>query len=436
MILSCKDQNSSGDIDSDLYNVTETSSEQLPESDLVDSNNLDENSKEKALSALNEISNETAWSLFGFRGLTPPEKPIIIQEVSQDFLKRILGEYITTSGMDTVYEKDENLYKYLGFLDSEDELKNIYIDVIVEQIPGLYSLKTGIIHIVADHKEISISDALLLAFAQGMAIQENHFQISNHHFSHLMNRDALLAIDSLSIGDSLLSIGFYGSNRFPEANIDELHINKSGDVFENSPTIVQQIFLFPFTFGVEFVHSLRLLGGWEEVNSAYIELPNSSTEIIHPQKYIEGFDPKVISINNFSRRLPDNWKFIQDGVWGEFLLLLWLGSNLDGENAARASTGWLGDKYALIENEDSGEQAIAFAIEWENNSEADEFVQLLSDSLEKSNYKDASDNKGSLKQPVQRFVEMKKNKSRVLLIVSTNQESAKLLMQKFVQLMD
>jgi len=444
IILSCKDQNLAGDANSSLSDVAETSTQEFPDSNLEDSNNPDsensensENSSERDISALNEISNETAWSLFGFRGLTPPEEPIIVQEVSQEFLGRILNEYISTSGMDTVYEEDERLYKFLGFLEPEDKLKNIYIDVMTEQIPGLYSLKTGIIHIVADHKQISISDALLLAFVQGLAIQENHFQIANQHFSYLMNRDALLAIDSLSIGDSLLSIGFYGSNRFPEANIDELQINKSGDVFENSPTIVQQLFLFPFTFGIEFVHSLRLLGGWGEVNGAYTDLPKSSTEIIHPQKYIEGFNPEVISINNFSRRLPDNWEFIQDGVWGEFLLLLWLGSNLDGENAAKASTGWLGDRYVLIQNENSGDQAIAFATQWESNSEADEFVQLLSDSFKNSDFDmSTSTGKGVLNQPINRFFEIKRNKARVLLIVSTDEDSAELLMQKFDQVMN
>jgi len=446
LILSCNNEKDSLEVDSvsvslEVDSVIPVFSND-PVDNLNDSQNLDSDKsskltiKQSFISALNEISNETAWFLFGFRGLIPPEEPFLVQEVSQDLFKRIRGEDIKTGSMDIVYEKDEKLYKFLGFLDPKDKLGSIYLNLITEQIPGFYSLTTGLIHVVADTEEIAINDALLLAFVQGLAMQESHFQISNQRSSVLDNRDTLLSIDALSIGDSLLSIGFYGSNRFPEANLDELRINKSGDVFQNAPTIVQQMFLFPFTFGIEYVHALRLIGGWGEVNSAYSRLPHSSTEIIHPQKYIERFTPNIISINNFSRNIPENWKLIQSDVWGEFLLLLLLGANMDGENAAKASSGWLGDKYALIQNEISGNQSLVLALEWESNLEAEEFIQFLSGSLDKLNFNGESNWKGILQHPVERFVVIEKNKSMVLLIISSEEESADSLMREFDERME
>ena len=47
-----------------------------------------------------------------------------------------------------------------------------------------------------------------------------------------------------------------------------------------------------------------------------------------------------------------------------------------------------------------------------------------------------STGKGVLNQPIKRFFEIKRNKARVLLIVSTDEDSAELLMKKFDQVMN
>ena len=64
-------------------------------------------------------------------------------------------------------------------------------------------------------------------------------------------------------------------------------------------------------------------------------------------------------------------------------------------------------------------------------------MQLLSDSFKNSDFDmSTSTGKGVLNQPIKRFFEIKRNKARVLLIVSTDEDSAELLMQKFDQVMN
>jgi hypothetical protein len=133
------------------------------------------------------------------------------------------------------------------------------------------------------------------------------------------------------------------------------------------------------------VQAVYAQGGFEKVDAAYEDLPISTEQIIHPDKYLTG-EPRL------SPELPEiklppekGWDVVYENTFGEFLLRTWLESlGATGTPAANAAAGWAGDTYALLED-DSGNTAMVARVDWDTpQSDATEFVNTLTEALSAS----------------------------------------------------
>jgi len=140
---------------------------------------------------------------------------------------------------------------------------------------------------------------------------------------------------------------------------------------------------FPYQHGTAFVRSLHDRGNWAEVNRAYANLPLSSEQILHPEKYLAGERPQEVHPPALEGSLGEGWRPLANdtlGEWGTYLLLGY-SADLDAQlldgTALSAAQGWGGDRYLVYYQEATQQTLLAALWRWDNDPEAVEFHQAL-----------------------------------------------------------
>jgi hypothetical protein len=140
---------------------------------------------------------------------------------------------------------------------------------------------------------------------------------------------------------------------------------------------------FPYQHGRAFVQALHDRGNWAEVNRAYTNLPLSSEQILHPEKYFGGERPQDVRPPALEGLLGAGWRLVASdtlGEWGTYLLLGYsadLDSQLLDGAALYAAQGWGGDRYQVYVEEASDRVMLAALWRWDSEPEAVEFLQAL-----------------------------------------------------------
>lgn len=121
------------------------------------------------------------------------------------------------------------------------------------------------------------------------------------------NRDASLAVRGVTEGDPNSLDALYQQRcRENWSCLDGPERDGAAGGLTGVDEALYVRFAMPYTIGPDFVAALREAGGWETVNAAYGNPPESTEQVIHPRKYAT--DPPV------EVTVPDR----SDGSWGRF----------------------------------------------------------------------------------------------------------------------
>jgi len=149
--------------------------------------------------------------------------------------------------------------------------------------------------------------------------------------------------------------------------------------------LVKQLTLH-YGMGMTFVLELRREndGSWDQVNAAFSDLPASTEQILHPEKYMaeERDMPVVFELPNIPEMLPGDWNVLMGDVMGEYGFLCMLEEVFAGRRSAQqiatqASEGWGGDRYAVYQDDKNPEIAsLVWATSWDTEEDAIEFFRV------------------------------------------------------------
>ncbi len=155
-------------------------------------------------------------------------------------------------------------------------------------------------------------------------------------------------------------------------------MNSQYAVFNSAPLFMQESLLFPYGYGAAFLQKAWIkTPSWDSINKIYADLPASTEQIMHPEKYLTERDqPKAVKIDDPAVLVGKGWKTIYKNVLGEFSLGLFLRLHLDEEPGRKAATGWGGDEVLLLEN-GSGEAGAYIATVWDTPDDADKFFNAM-----------------------------------------------------------
>jgi len=140
---------------------------------------------------------------------------------------------------------------------------------------------------------------------------------------------------------------------------------------------------FKYVDGENFVNYLLELGGWGLVNEAYRNMPTSSEQILHPEKYLSGEIPLQVDARDLDDILGGDWRHLTTETLGELTtqMILGYGENylvqLDTETAENAAAGWGGDSYQVFYRGKSNQYILSVHWRWDNIDDAIEFWDAM-----------------------------------------------------------
>ena len=261
-------------------------------------------------------------------------------------------------------------------------LPDVLISVRPHQAAGIYVPEQEQLYVATGLQESSTDDQALLAHSYIHALQDQHFDLGAMD-ARAATTDATLAIRSLAKGDAMLLTAFYRYGDPATADweyLSELVLQAEQPGYGAELDLVEawaRLQRFPYWEGHHFADALFQAGGWEVINSAYINPPRSTEQVLHPDRYLEGQDsPVYVTVPDLGTILDGGWTPLLQDTLGEFVTGLYLESLLPEETAWRAADGWGGDTFVVWEHEE-GERLLVWRTIWDSTAEATEFEQAL-----------------------------------------------------------
>jgi hypothetical protein len=265
--------------------------------------------------------------------------------------------------------------KKLGLVPSDFQYRQFIIGLLTEQVAGYYDPKAQQFYL-ADWIDLQ-GQLPVMAHELTHALQDQHFDLRRFEKWPKDDADGELAAHSLIEGDAMMTMMRY-ILRKPE-RLTEFNQAMSGtaatasEKIDSAPRALRETLLFPYEQGGQFVARLYARGGWKQVSQSFTDLPQSTEQILHADKYFAREAPVKVEMPDISKQLGKGWKRIDydnSGEWSYYLILdEYLKSASESEKAA---AGWGGDRYALYEGP-KGEVMLAQLTTWDTEKDANEF---------------------------------------------------------------
>jgi hypothetical protein len=122
------------------------------------------------------------------------------------------------------------------------------------------------------------------------------------------------------------------------------------------------------------VQRAQLGGGWQAIDDVYDSMPESTEQILHPQKYEAREHPVPVALpDDLAGQLGTGWSVPLEDTFGELELGIWLReAGIDQATAATAADGWGGDRLAVVEGPD-GAWGVVLETAWDSAADATAF---------------------------------------------------------------
>jgi hypothetical protein len=266
---------------------------------------------------------------------------------------------------------DQKEMQKLGLIPKDFPLDTYIVDLLSEQIAGLYDSKS---------KEFYIADWIpaedqreVMAHELTHALQDQYFHLDSWRDAAKPNEDAELARDAVLEGSATAAMLDYGLHQqgMSLASLGDLDLSGMlGDLDDSplmakAPPFLRDDLTFPYVAGADFAqHVLLLRGGWSGIHTLFENPPVSTQQILHPDLYLNHVRPEAVDLPDLTAKLGPGWKKLDANVLGEFGVLEVLKQFLGEQRAKPLAAVWDGDRFAIYEQgavpsptTHSGEQA-------------------------------------------------------------------------------
>jgi hypothetical protein len=187
--------------------------------------------------------------------------------------------------------------KKLGLAPSDFQYRALMVRLLTEQVAGYYDPKTREFHL-ADWIDLN-GQKPIMAHELTHALQDQHFDLRRFEHWPKGDSDAELAAHSLIEGDATLAMALYVASN-PLRTLAFLKslvgTGMSTEELDKAPRALRESLLFPYQEGTDWTRSLYKQGGWDRVSKAFTDLPQSTEQILHPEKYFAHEAPVKVTL--------------------------------------------------------------------------------------------------------------------------------------------
>ncbi|RLI35835.1 hypothetical protein DRO53_00155 [Candidatus Bathyarchaeota archaeon] len=272
------------------------------------------------------------------------------------------------------WELAQQEYEALYMVSPGQNVKELLEEFYGSALLGYYDTEKNEIVVVKGEEEAM--DRNVLAHELTHALLDQYYPETFELEYELTDKD--LAVSAVLEGDAELVEELFGS----QLSGCELNLKAKPAV----PLAIIYLQVFPYFEGYNFVKYLREKGGWEAVNEAYKNPPESTEQVIHPEKYLKE-KPLKVELKPVSF---DGWKPLGEDILGEAAIFMMFWNQGLAEFSlspqgritykSKLSDGWAGD-LMVVYKKDENRYGYVWLLCWDTVKDALEFKQRYEEML-------------------------------------------------------
>ena len=309
------------------------------------------------------------------------DHPVVAEPVSQTEIGRDIVEYADTAYPKGQYARRSLAWDTIGVIPDGTSLRDAYESYGSSQVIGYYDTVTGTLKFTGSQSPSPL-ERITLAHELTHAIDDQRFGLERLDVMGAECRDeAAAAALALVEGNATFFMLRWAQTFLTAAEQVQVGIEAAGQdtSAEGVPPFVARLQAWPYDQGMRFISALDSRGGLDEVDRAFRDLPVSTEQIIHPERYPNDA-PTPVDVPDLSAALGPGWEDLDVMTIGEEWLQIALGLRLDGSEASAAASGWDGGTYRAWS--DGTHTAVVLSTVWDSANDAEEFATSMTDWVE------------------------------------------------------
>lgn len=304
------------------------------------------------------------------------QKEVDYEVVDKSSLRGVIDERVKEEFPADKLERISLAYAKLGLIEKGVSLREAMLSLYSEQIAAFYDQKKRKLYSIKGLPFSKEFQKVLMVHELTHALQDQNFDLTTLPLELEDNDDRAMAALSLVEGDATLVFTQYATREVRLSLKDILAVVTTGQKgLTEAPYALQKNLMFPYLEGVRFVTRLHTEGGWEAVNKAFKNLPESTEQIMHPDKYLkERDDPVAIVLPEFGSVGGKEWELQEDNVLGELNIKVLFTQFIGSLRATRPSRGWGGDRFRVYRVKGDNDTILIWGTAWDTEKDREEFV--------------------------------------------------------------
>ena len=336
--------------------------------------------------ALNQVQDQVAKA----RGLNFSVK-VPRALINRDALEQTLKSVLNLPEVLSTLPNEARAFSALGLIKPTYDLNRYFLNSFADNTGGFYVPWQNVLYAVGE--KFGGVERLIFAheFAHALLDQKFHINDLGVFPTCALDQQHCQAIRTLIEGDAALTTDQWVAQSASKQDKTDIAKNQPPTQAvpdDNAPPFITKDVSFARTAGSNFVKSLYQRGGWAQVNKAYGNLPLSTEQILHPEKYQSGEQPIAVAAVPLTDTLGKGWQLVYDDVLGEWTTYLVLSASVDEASrlpdnvAKKAAEGWGGDRVQVYYNPDADQTAMTADWVWDTSVDATEFKTALATFLD------------------------------------------------------
>ena len=339
-------------------------------------------------SSADAIYDAVESQVVAIRGLQP-KRPVARQFIDEAELRTILTTEFDQDTPPAYLAANERLYKALGLIPADANLRTLALDLLSSGVAAFYRDDQSKLYVVSKSGQPGATERFYFSHEYDHALQDQNSTIFKDFHGVLDQSDELLARQAIYEGDATLLMTQWAAANLSGSDLLELLASGADPaaqaVLARTPPILSETLQFPYTTGFQYVTGVQSKGDWAAVNAYFTKMPQSTEQILHPEKYSAGEAPiKVTMPADLATHLGAGWSAPLQDTFGELQIGIWLrGGGVVSADATAAAAGWGGDRLAVLEGP-NGTWAVAMQTVWDTAADATAFEAAATTALAKA----------------------------------------------------
>jgi hypothetical protein len=289
-----------------------------------------------------------------------------------DIERFITGELDAETPPDVLEATTAILYGF-GTVDASFDYRATIIALMTSQLLGFYDPKQKTFFVGGD---LSGDEADVTLWHELVhALQDQNYDLSRLTDFQPDGGDRQSAVHALAEGDAtstmldaMLKPRGGSALQVPEGLLQAQTL--LGTAITRAPPVLVRSLLAPYVDGLAFTNYLRRRGGFAAVDEAWRAPPDSTEQLLHPEKFLAREPALVVSLPTPPSFAPNLTQRFHD-VMGEQTVRLLLEEWLPARTAAAAAADWGGDRLAAFADDTRRTWAVGWHLRFDTTAAAE-----------------------------------------------------------------